>query len=68
MELSLQCEKEVASSPKRKQVLGMSVLGRKLQAVQLFNILLLALLLLLAFLPISTARQRGSSPVVRHVS
>ena len=63
MDLNWQSEKEVPSSQRRK--VAMAGLGKK-QGV-LFNILIFGLLL--AFLPLSSARQRGSSPTaVRHVS
>ena len=62
MDLSWQSEKEVPSSQRKKVAMS----GIRRQQAVLFNILFLGLLL--AFLPQSSARQRGSSPVVRHVS
>ena len=62
MDLSWQSEKEVPSSQRKKVAMS----GLRRQQAVLFNILFLGLLL--AFLPLSSARQRGSSPVVRHVS
>ena len=64
MDLNWQSEKEVPSSQRRK--VAMAGLGKK-QGV-LFNTLIFGLIL--AFLPLSSARQRGSSPVgtSRHVS
>ena len=74
MDLSWQSDQEVAS---RKEKVAMKGLGAQWKSFnpqgrlldpqgRLFNVLLL--LLLLAFLPLCAARQRGSSAATRHVS
>ena len=64
MDLSWQCEKEMASSQRKVPAMfgkkQARIFNNRKQA-GIFNILVFSLLL--AFLPLSTARQRGSSPV-----